>query len=42
MDASEMGHNIWQAPDPAGMVRALRAIIHDRADVDVAVALIER
>ena len=37
-----MGRNIWQAPDPAGMVRALRAIIHDSADVDAAVALVRR
>jgi len=35
-----MGRNIWQAPDPAGMVRALRAIIHDGASVDGAVALL--
>jgi class I fructose-bisphosphate aldolase len=27
------GRNIWQAADPAGMVRALRAIIHDDASV---------
>jgi DhnA family fructose-bisphosphate aldolase class Ia len=35
-----MGRNIWQASDPAGMVRALRAIIHDGVDVDAAAALI--
>jgi fructose-bisphosphate aldolase, class I len=35
-----MGRNIWQAPDPAGMVRALRASIHDRASVDAAAALL--
>jgi DhnA family fructose-bisphosphate aldolase class Ia len=31
-----MGRNIWQASDPAGMVRALRAIIHNGAGVDAA------
>jgi fructose-bisphosphate aldolase, class I len=28
-----MGRNIWQSSDPARMVRALRAIIHDGASV---------
>jgi fructose-bisphosphate aldolase, class I len=35
-----MGRNIWQAPNPAGMVRALQAVIHDGADVDAAARLI--
>jgi fructose-bisphosphate aldolase, class I len=35
-----MGRNIWQAPKPAEMVRALRAIIHDGASVDGAMALL--
>jgi DhnA family fructose-bisphosphate aldolase class Ia len=35
-----MGRNIWQAPDPAAMVRALRAMIHDGASVDAAAALL--
>jgi DhnA family fructose-bisphosphate aldolase class Ia len=26
-----MGRNIWQAPDPAAMVRAMRAVIHEGA-----------
>jgi DhnA family fructose-bisphosphate aldolase class Ia len=30
------GRNIWQSPDPNGMVRALRAVIHDDAPVDAA------
>ncbi len=30
------GRNIWQSPDPARMVRALSAIIHDGAAVDAA------
>ena len=33
------GRNIWQSPDPAGMVRALRAIIHDGATGRDAAAL---
>jgi len=32
------GRNIWQSPDPAAMVKALRAVIHDGADVDSAAA----
>jgi class I fructose-bisphosphate aldolase len=27
------GRNIWQSPDPAGVVRALGAIIHDGGTV---------
>ncbi|HTW25913.1 MAG TPA: hypothetical protein VME92_02200 [Acetobacteraceae bacterium] len=33
------GRNIWQNPDPAGVVRAMKAIIHDGADVATAEAL---
>jgi fructose-bisphosphate aldolase/2-amino-3,7-dideoxy-D-threo-hept-6-ulosonate synthase len=29
-----MGRKIWQSPDPAGMVRALAAVIRDGASVD--------
>lgn len=32
------GRNIWQSPDPARMVRALRAIIHEGAGVSDAMA----
>ncbi|MDF1523927.1 MAG: hypothetical protein P1P87_14065 [Trueperaceae bacterium] len=32
-----MGRNVWQHPDPAGMTRALAAIIHGNASVDEAV-----
>ena len=31
-----LGRNIWQSPDPAAMVRALRAVIHDGAAADEA------
>ena len=27
----DMGRNIWQAPDAVGMIRAVRAIVHERA-----------
>jgi len=27
----DMGRNIWQAEDPVGMIRAVRAIVHERA-----------
>jgi len=30
------GRNIWQSKDPVAMLRALRAVIHDGADVDTA------
>jgi len=30
------GRNIWQNPDPAGIVRGLRALVHESADVDAA------
>ncbi len=30
------GRNIWQSPDPAAMVRALRAVIHEGADAEQA------
>lgn len=33
-----MGRNIWQSANPARMVTALRAIIHDGATVDTALA----
>jgi fructose-bisphosphate aldolase/2-amino-3,7-dideoxy-D-threo-hept-6-ulosonate synthase len=35
-----MGRKIWQSPDPAGMVRALSAIIRERAPVDDALGLL--
>jgi DhnA family fructose-bisphosphate aldolase class Ia len=31
-----MGRNVWGVEDPAGMVAALRAIVHDDASVDAA------
>jgi DhnA family fructose-bisphosphate aldolase class Ia len=30
------GRNIWQSPNPAGMVRALNTVIHDEASVEEA------
>jgi DhnA family fructose-bisphosphate aldolase class Ia len=35
-----MGRKIWQSPDPAGMVRALAAIIREGASVDDALGLV--
>jgi len=34
------GRNIWQSPDPAGMVRALRAVIHEGASGREAIELV--
>jgi 3-hydroxy-5-phosphonooxypentane-2,4-dione thiolase len=34
-----LGRNVWQAPHPAGVARALQAIIHEGADVDEAEAI---
>jgi DhnA family fructose-bisphosphate aldolase class Ia len=36
-----IGRNIWGAPDPARMTAALASIIHDGADVEDALALLE-
>ncbi len=36
-----MGRNIIQADDPAAMLRAIRAIVHDDADVDEAMSHLE-
>jgi class I fructose-bisphosphate aldolase len=35
-----MGRNIWQSPNPAGVVRALSSIIHEGADVNEVMGLI--
>jgi len=35
------GRNVIQHPDPAGMVRALMAIVHENASVDDAMALLQ-
>lgn len=29
----DMGRNIWQSSHPAGMIKAIRAIVHEKADV---------
>jgi DhnA family fructose-bisphosphate aldolase class Ia len=34
------GRNIWQHPNPAGMVRALRAVIHEDARAEEAAELL--
>jgi class I fructose-bisphosphate aldolase len=34
------GRNIWQSPDPAAVVRALRHLIHDDGAVDDAITLL--
>jgi fructose-bisphosphate aldolase, class I len=36
-----MGRNIWQASDPAAMLRALGALVHGDASVDAALALVK-
>jgi DhnA family fructose-bisphosphate aldolase class Ia len=35
------GRNIWQSPNPGGMVRALTAIIHEDAPVEEAIRFVE-
>jgi DhnA family fructose-bisphosphate aldolase class Ia len=36
------GRNVWQHKNPAGMVRALRRVIHDNADAEDAVLELSR
>lgn len=36
----DMGRNVWQNPNPVGMIRALRAIVHEDASVEDAVAIL--
>ena len=36
-----LGRNVWQAPNPPAVARALEAVIHENASVDEAVALFE-
>jgi len=36
------GRNVFQAPDPCAMVRALRLIVHEGADVEEALEVLER
>ncbi|HEY1332103.1 MAG TPA: 3-hydroxy-5-phosphonooxypentane-2,4-dione thiolase [Actinomycetota bacterium] len=38
----DMGRNIFQSDSPVGMIRAVRAVVHDRASVDEAFAIYER
>jgi len=38
----DMGRNIFQSDCPVGMIRAVRAVVHDGAGVDEAFALYER
>ncbi len=35
----DMGRNIFQSSDPVGMIRAVRAVVHDKASVDEAFRL---
>jgi len=28
-----LGRNVWQSPQPVAMARALKAIVHDKANV---------
>jgi putative autoinducer-2 (AI-2) aldolase len=37
----DMGRNIWQSDHPVAMLKALRAIIHDRATVAEALTIVE-
>jgi putative autoinducer-2 (AI-2) aldolase len=36
----DMGRNIFQSSDPVGMIKAVRAVVHDRASVDDALRLV--
>jgi putative autoinducer-2 (AI-2) aldolase len=36
----DMGRNIFQSSDPVGMIRAVRAVVHDGASVDDALRLV--
>jgi 3-hydroxy-5-phosphonooxypentane-2,4-dione thiolase len=38
----DMGRNVWQSDHPVAMLKGLRAIVHDRASVDDALAVVER
>ncbi|MBM3706337.1 MAG: 3-hydroxy-5-phosphonooxypentane-2,4-dione thiolase [Actinobacteria bacterium] len=37
-----LGRNVWQSPHPAAVAKALRAIIHEKADVNKAVEIFEK
>ncbi len=36
----DMGRNIWQSPNPIGMIKAIRAIVHEKASVKEASRLL--
>jgi putative autoinducer-2 (AI-2) aldolase len=36
-----LGRNVWQAPNPPAVARALEAVIHENASVDEAMAIFE-
>jgi putative autoinducer-2 (AI-2) aldolase len=38
----DMGRNIWQSEQPVAMIRALRAIVHDKANVHEAMEIFRR
>src|SRR5438093_573816 len=37
----DMGRNIWQSTNPVGMIRAIRAVVHDRATPKEALDLVK-
>src|SRR5438552_8980882 len=37
----DMGRNIWQSTNPAGMIRGIRAVVHDRATPKEALDLVK-
>ena len=36
----DMGRNVWQAPNPVAMIKAIRAIVHENASVKEAYKLL--
>jgi 3-hydroxy-5-phosphonooxypentane-2,4-dione thiolase len=38
----DMGRNIFQSSDPVSMIKAVRAVVHDRKDVDEALRVFEK
>jgi putative autoinducer-2 (AI-2) aldolase len=36
-----MGRNIWQSSNPVGMIRGIRAIVHERASPKEALELVK-
>ncbi|MBI3858734.1 MAG: 3-hydroxy-5-phosphonooxypentane-2,4-dione thiolase [Thaumarchaeota archaeon] len=38
----DMGRNIFQSADPVGMIKAVRAVVHEGADVESALAMVRQ